>query len=99
MITRSPHKQKQKSLAKKPRIDNFVYVAVVIGPVFSLPQLYTIWFEEQKGVSIIAWTSYLIATVIWLFYAIKHKDRPLILVQSIWIVLDLMIIIGVARLG
>ena len=100
MVTYRSHRHiKRKTKSKqKSKIDELVYLAVVIGPLLTLPQVYSIWVEGQKGVSIISWFAYLAASIIWLIYAIKHKDKPMLIVEIIWILLDILVIIGVARL-
>src|ERR1035437_7429551 len=100
MATYRSHRHvKRKTKAKqKSRIDRLVWLAVVIGPLLTLPQVYSIWVENEKGVSVISWAAYLLASMIWLVYGIKHNDKPMLIVEAIWIVLDVLIIIGVARL-
>jgi len=101
MATHSVHrhiKRKKKIPKKKSEIDRLIYFAVVIGPLLTLPQVYSIWVQGQKGVSIISWVAYLIASVIWLIYGIKHKDKPIITVEVAWIILEILIIIGVTRI-
>jgi uncharacterized protein with PQ loop repeat len=93
------HIKRKKKSVKKSKIDSLIYLAVVIGPLLTLPQLYSIWVEGQKGVSIVSWVAYLIGAIIWLAYGVKHNDKPLIIVEAIWVLLDIMIIIGLARLG
>jgi uncharacterized protein with PQ loop repeat len=102
MATHSVHrhiKRKRKVKVKqKSQIDKLIYFAVFIGPLLTLPQVYTIWMEDQKGVSIVSWVAYLVASVIWLLYGIKHNDKPIILVEIIWISLEILIIVGLLRL-
>lgn len=88
------HKHFHKRKRQKAFIDKYIYLAVIIGPLMTLPQVYDIWIKGSREVSIISWVSYLFVAVIWLFYGIKHREKPIILVQLIWIVLDLMIIFG-----
>lgn len=95
MVSNIPRKkQNNKRPPKKQAIDYLVYFAIVIGPILTMPQIYSIWFEKQKGVSVISWIAYFIASVIWLLYAIKQKDKLLIIVQTIWVFLDAFIILG-----
>jgi len=93
------HIKRKKKSVKKSKIDSLIYLAVVMGPLLTLPQLYSIWVQGQKGVSIITWVAYLIGAIIWLIYGIKHNDKPLVMVEAAWILVDIMVIIGVARLG
>lgn len=84
------HKKKKKTKS----IDKIIYLAVIMGPIMTIPQIYSIWINKNTGVSIITWISYLIITLIWLFYGITHKEKPIIIVQSLWIIIDLLIISG-----
>ncbi|MEI6850594.1 MAG: hypothetical protein WCK26_01340 [Candidatus Saccharibacteria bacterium] len=92
------HIKKKTKSKQKSKIDSLVYLAVIIGPLLTLPQVYSIWVEGQRGVSIISWLAYLLASIIWLIYGIKHNDKPMLIVEIIWILLDILVIIGVARL-
>jgi uncharacterized protein with PQ loop repeat len=75
-----------------------VYVAVIGGPLMTLPQIYSIWMEHQKGVSIVSWTGYMLTGVIWLVYGLKHREWPIIILQLTWIALDLGVIVGLVLL-
>ncbi len=97
MATHSVKRYSKKPKKQKSEIDKLVYFAVVIGPLLTLPQVYSIWIERNKGVSIISWFAYLIASLIWLVYGLRHKDKPIIAVEVAWIVLELLIIIGLLR--
>ncbi len=76
-------------------IDRLVYIAVIVGPLMTLPQLYMIWMQHSKGVSVVSWLGYMATGLIWLAYGVKHQELPIIILQIIWILLDLGIIIGV----
>lgn len=91
------HRIKPKVLPR-PKIDKIIYIAVVIGPLLTLPQIYSIWVQGEGGVSIISWVAYLIAAIIWLLYGVAHKDKPIIVVEAIWVLLDVLIIIGLLRI-
>jgi len=74
-----------------------VYIAVVAGPLLTLPQVYSIWIDDQRGVSSISWFAYLGTSIIWLVYGVKHRDKPLVLVEFAWIALSIMILVGLHR--
>ena len=78
-------------------IDSWVYLAIIIGPICTIPQIISIWQDHNKGVSVISWVAYLVAAIIWLLYGLKRKDSAIITVELIWIVLSLLIIIGISR--
>lgn len=84
----------------KPRslIDSLVYLAAIVGPLMTLPQVYEVWIERSKGASFITWSSYIVVAMIWLAYGIKHKDKPIITLQVLWLILDILIVVGLAVL-
>lgn len=75
-------------------IDRLVYLAAIATPVMTLPQLYVIWIKDEKGASVITWAAYVVIAFIWLLYALKHKDKPLILLEASAVVLYSLIVIG-----
>lgn len=97
MATHSVRSYSKKRRKSKSEIDRLVYFAVIIGPVLTLPQVYSIWFDGNKGVSIVSWVAYLVASAIWLIYGLYHKDKPIIVVEVAWIVLEVLIIVGLLR--
>jgi len=78
---------------KKISVDKLVYIAL-INPIMAIPQLYLILRNETAGVSLITWVTFLIVAVVWLFYGLKHRIKPIILVQSAWIIIDSAIVTG-----
>lgn len=84
-------------IAKTMSHDRLIYVAVVAGPIMTVPQVYDIWVKGQKQVSVVTWFSYLALSFIWLWYGIRRKDTPIILSQLVWIILDILIVVGVTR--
>jgi len=86
-----PHPNKLKRF-----IDKFIYVVSIIGMVFTIPQITKIWIgKTAAGVSLISWVSYLFGAVFWLAYGILHKEKPIIFSYSIWILLEISIILGI----
>ncbi len=83
-------KTKKKSAGREP----LLYFAVAFGPLMTLPQVYDIWVKDSKDVSMITWAAYIVTSVIWLVHGFKIKDRALILVQIIWVVLSVAIVLG-----
>lgn len=80
-----PHKHKHlkvvKSKKKKDLIDRLIYPAAIATPLMTLPQLYVIWVDKQTGASVITWGAYTIIAMIWLAYALKIRDKPLIVLE------------------
>ena len=93
------NKNKTKNKNKKSEVDKLIYFAIIIGPLLTIPQVYSIWILQEKGVSIISWVAYLVATSIWLWYGLKHKDLAIITAQVAWVALEVIIIIGLLRIN
>jgi uncharacterized protein with PQ loop repeat len=78
------------------KIDELAYVFGIAGPLFSIPQLYAIWStHDAKGVSLISWSAFTVGSLFWLFYGLTHKEKPIIISQSLWFILQLIIVIGI----
>ena len=90
-----PHPDKWKNL-----IDRLVYFAAIATPFMTLPQLLKIWVEKSAvSISIVTWVAYLINAIIWLIYGIMHKEKPIIVTNVLWILMDISIIIGTLVYG
>jgi len=85
-----PH---QKKWAKF--VDKAIYFVCIVGPIMTLPQIYKIWIEQNaSGVSALSWSAYLITAIFWVLYGIAHKQKPLVIISSIWVVLEATIVTG-----
>ncbi len=81
-------------------IDSLIYIAGVIGPLVSIPQLIDIWiYKNAGGISIFTWTGYCVLTFIWLIYGYVHHEKPIIITQYIWLVINIAVTIGAILYG
>lgn len=77
-------------------LDSMIYFVAVITPVMTIPQIAKIWVDQNvSGISVITWSTYLLATVFWLLYGIVHRAKPIIFSNGIWVVIHAIIITGV----
>lgn len=91
------HFHARRRAKKKPKtlIDILVYFAVIFGPLMTLPQVVAVWHDGAKGVSAATWLAYTLVAVIWLAYGLKHQDRPIIALQTLWLIMDVAVVTGV----
>lgn len=83
-------KQWVKSLDK-----SIIYVSI-LGPIMTLPQLYEVWINKSiDGVSISTWSLYCVMSLFWIFYGFAHKDKPIIINQCLWMVVQVAIVAGI----
>lgn len=90
-----PHPDKWKRL-----MDKLIYVIGILVPIMTFPQLIKIWIDKNAtGVSLISWSTYLIAAIFWLIYGIMHKEKPIIITNVLWIFFDIFIVVGIIIYG
>jgi uncharacterized protein with PQ loop repeat len=67
-------------------IDRLIYIAAITYPLTTIPQIVDIIMNKSsQNVSLLTWLLYDAFTIIFLWYAIDKKLRPLIIEYSMWI--------------
>jgi len=90
-----PHPDKWKRF-----LDRLIYLVGVVGPLMTLDQIHRIWIErDATGVSALSWMTYFFTAIIWVAYGIIHKEKPIIIVYTVWIFLDALIVAGTLMFG
>jgi uncharacterized protein with PQ loop repeat len=92
--------QKKQAYPNKSRfirsIDHVAYVAGILVPAFTIPQLLEIWIhKEAGGVSLLTWSSYLLFSLFWTVYGIVHREKPIILMYASQALLQIFIVWGI----
>lgn len=78
------------------RLDLLTNICAVLLPFTTIDQLYIIYVKgETAGVSAITWFLYALLTVPLLIYSIKRKETPMIILNALWVVIDLAVFVGV----
>lgn len=81
-------------------VDKMMNSVAFISPLSATPQIFTIFGKQQaSGVSLASWIMYLLIGLITLAYGSFHKLRPIIISQSLWTIIDIVIIVGVIMYG
>ena len=94
------HKRKPGKDKYKAKVDKLVYAVSILVLALTIPQIYNIWFgKNAAGVSIISWGAYTLSAAVWTFYGIIHKDKPIIITSTVWILFDIAIVIGTLIYG
>ena len=79
----------------KRRVDRMIYPMALFGIVFTLPQVFNIWIEKNTaGVSIYPWLAFLLVAGFMFFYGALHKEKPLMIVYFMWMIVHSMVILG-----
>ncbi len=81
---------------EKKQIDWLMWVAGLVGPISTLPQVYVIYTNESAvDISLLSWLLYSATTVVFLLYSIIHKLKPLIINSILWMLADVAVIAGI----
>ncbi|CAN5443834.1 hypothetical protein BH10PAT3_BH10PAT3_1470 [soil metagenome] len=88
---------KKKNLSS---VDKFMAAAAVLHPLTAIPQVVLIYTSRQaEGLSMFMWLSFLILGLVFMSYGIAHRLKPYNVMQTLWIVIDISIILGIIKYG
>lgn len=78
------------------RFDWIVNACAVILPFTTIDQLYLVFIKkETSGVSSLTWFLYGILSFPLLIYSILRKDKPMTILNGLWVIVDFAVWIGV----
>lgn len=79
--------------------DKMMLIVGIIGPFMTIPQAMDIWIGHKvDGVSLLSWSAYTVLAVIWLAYGLTHKEKPIIVANFLYILVNSIIVSGVILL-
>lgn len=77
-------------------IDRLMMITAIVYPLTGVPQAVQIFAtHDASGVSWISWVAFLIFDFIELWYGFAHRLRPLILSGILWVIVELVIVVGI----
>ncbi|MEK7107430.1 MAG: hypothetical protein AAB899_04570, partial [Patescibacteria group bacterium] len=77
-----------------------VYTAGILGPVISLPQVIIVYVgQDVAGISVISWLGWAILDIPFIIYGFAHKERPIIITYTLWMMINLSVAIGAVIYG
>jgi uncharacterized protein with PQ loop repeat len=79
---------------KRTILDKIVAVASYIYPLSGIPQLILVYKGEVDGVSVISWISFACFSALFLMYGVVHKIKPMIVLNFLWLSIDILIVLG-----
>lgn len=81
-------------------LDRMVLIIGILGPLFTLPQVWQIWAtKDAQGLNIVTWFSWIIFTIFWLIYGLAHREKPIIVNNILWILIHTTAIAGIILYG
>jgi uncharacterized protein with PQ loop repeat len=84
----------------KRALDKSIIFIGILSPIMTIPQIYKIFANQSaEGLSLISWVTYIIVGAFWLTYGIAHKERPIILVNVGWMIVNSGTLAGIVLYG
>ncbi len=77
-----------------PTIDKMAYFVGVVGNAAVIPQIVKAWQSNAPGLAVLTWLLFVGIGVIWLVYAIEHKQKPLIVAQIVGLTCNVAVVLG-----
>jgi uncharacterized protein with PQ loop repeat len=76
-------------------LNQMAYVVGIMSSLFNIPQVISIWSHQNAtGVSALSWSGFALASLFWLFYAIHHKEKALIVTFGLSLFFQVVIVVG-----
>lgn len=76
-------------------LDKAVYGAGIVGPIMTIPQIVLIYIgQDATGVSPLSWFTWGLLDIPWIIYGIAHRERPIILTYSLWLLCNGVVFVG-----
>lgn len=76
-------------------LDKIVLVAGVIGPLMVTPQIFKIYSTHNAiGVSALSWFAFALLDAPFVIYGVVHKDRPIVITYTLWLVANVIVGVG-----
>jgi uncharacterized protein with PQ loop repeat len=77
-------------------INKFIYFAAIVYPLTTIPQIIQIFTRKSAGnVSLLTWILYDLFTLVFLWYAIENRIRPLVIEYSMWLIAQSLVVLGI----
>lgn len=79
-------------------LDFMIYFVGLLGTILALPQAYAVWIHGESSIlSLYSWISLAAFPPFWIIYGLVNKQRALALTYLLWLVIDLIVILGILQ--
>ena len=81
-------------------LDRLLLIFACLGPISAIPQIIKIFsLRTAVSLSLISYSLWAIGDIPWIIYGYVHKERPIVIAYSLWMVMNIIIIIGILIYG
>lgn len=82
------------------RLDDILLVAAIGGPLMNIPQIIKIFSAKNaSGVSGLSFLLFAVFNIPWIVYGIIHKEKTIVLANTLWLVTNLAVLAGTRMYG
>lgn len=75
-------------------------VVAVVSPMLGVPQAVQIFTQHNaSGLSLFTWCTFAVVSAVYLWYAVAHHLRPLIVTETLWLLVYAAVIPGILIYG
>lgn len=104
LIHRSLHKRIKQKLPINSSLvfilEKVTIAAGVIGPLMVIPQIFKIYAHHNAtGVLALSWIAFGILDIPFVLYGVVHKERPIVITYSLWLVANFIVAFGAIIYG
>lgn len=86
-----PHPHPHKRL-----VDSLVYGVGLFAPLLTAQQSYKIHSEQTAdGVSLFTFAGFVFVNIIWLWYGLLHKEKPIVLMYALLLIFNTSVVVGI----
>ena len=79
----------------KRTLDALVYTVGIVGPFFTLPQVYQIYSTQSAGdIAPLSWIGWALFDVPWIIYGVVHKEPPIVVTYTLWCFFNILVFVG-----
>jgi uncharacterized protein with PQ loop repeat len=76
-------------------LEKATIIAGVIGPTMVIPQIFKIYYlHNASGVSALSWFAFGVLDIPFLLYGAAHKDRPIMVTYTLWLIANFIVAAG-----
>jgi uncharacterized protein with PQ loop repeat len=81
-------------------LDTLVYGAGVLGPLFTIPQVYQIYSTQSAGdIAPLSWLVWALFDLPWILYGFVHKEFPIVVTYTLWFIFNGLVFVGALLYG
>lgn len=80
----------------KTALDILIYPVAFVAPLALVPQVWRLYAtHDASSLSLSTWVLLTIFNLMWIFYALVHREKPVLVANTMFGVLNLAIVLGV----